>query len=271
MAALSISETQFAFTYFHKFSLLNRKQSYHFVFPTLKQEGNPLSGYAGADIVISKNLFIQFKVPEYLKTGGTLEFYNYNARDLFDPPFFRMRVKNKLLNGKPNSGQYQMLQRAARSGKSAQYIFPVFNNEFQNDKRDDADYWFKDFFDLEPSTSMQRYCISVDFSDMLTPEFDLDNVDTHTLCTDYKTGMGDGDIYLFSEAKHVNARKFNSALTYDNILNWEEEGDYTIRETEDQVREIFEINQKFESLSEIQSYLLSFYDIYWMPIVKIAA
>src|SRR6185437_2668091 len=117
MRALSISETQFAFTYFYKFCLLNKPSGYDFIFPSIRAEGNPLSYNAGADLVICKNIFIQFKLPYLLKTTGAKEFYESNAADLFAAPFFRVKIKNELLNGRRNSGQYEMLQIAARNGK----------------------------------------------------------------------------------------------------------------------------------------------------------
>jgi hypothetical protein len=53
MAKIHISETQFAFAFFHKYLLLKEHSSIRFVFPTLFEEGNVKSPYGGADLVIN--------------------------------------------------------------------------------------------------------------------------------------------------------------------------------------------------------------------------
>lgn len=272
MASLSISETQFVFTYFHKLATLQGSSWYDFIFPSLQQEGDPLSKYSGADLIISNNLFIQFKIPDILKTVGTKEFYSSNAEDLFNAPFFRVKIKNELLQGKPNSGQYEMLQKIARSGKSAQYIFPIFNPEIECDTSHSPDYWFKSFYTGSPNTTLNQYCISVDFADMLTSEFNLLSVNSHTICSDYDTAMNKGEVYVFSKAKYVPAKQFNSFLRFDQDLKNDNEIEKTSEETIQELLGILELklaeNSIFQTVNDLQNYLLSMYNIYWIPIVK---
>ncbi len=276
MASISISETQFVFTYFHKLASLQRPTWSDFVFPTLGQEGNPNGGFGGADLVISNNLFIQFKVPDILWTYNTNEFKNYHPVRMTSP-YFRIHIKNKLLSGKPNSGQYEMLRILSLSGKTALYVFPVF--DFSNEQDDPSlpNYWFRNFYLQNSLASLNSYCISVDFADLQGPQFNITNTDKHTICCDYNLSMVNGEVLFFSEPKPVSCSKFIRGFNIaDNLLSWPEE--IVQKSTKNIIEELKsilksqEVNGKelesIASIRDMQTYLMSNYDIYWLPIRK---
>ena len=62
MAGIGISETQFAFMFFHKFSNLHNDKFKTIVALNTYQEGNIKNSYRGTDLVLDQ-FFFQFKLP----------------------------------------------------------------------------------------------------------------------------------------------------------------------------------------------------------------
>jgi len=93
MAQLNVSETQFVFTYFHHFLNLPQKKTIRFVLPSLLQEGDPNSPYAGADLIIFGHIYIQFKMSDYLDWDSAREISAGKVDNSYKP-YFRYNIKN---------------------------------------------------------------------------------------------------------------------------------------------------------------------------------
>lgn len=128
MADLGISETQFAFAWFHKYMNQHRGAHFSFSFPTVKQEGSRtrLGGY---DLRIKGNYFIQFKMSEIFFQPSNPAYYTKEIRDknlgLSDYPYFRFKVYNSQRTQQLNN----LVRLAAISGNIVEYVAPTFIDE----------------------------------------------------------------------------------------------------------------------------------------------
>ena len=131
MARLNISESQFAFAFFHKFMGLPENKGKSFVVPSLLQEGgkgvDEDEGLKGVDLKIEDEYFFQFKMTDAFSTKGIKEFKSIarNKRHPLHkemPPFVRLYIKNS-----ENSCQFNALVKLA-GVKGAERVFYVFPN-----------------------------------------------------------------------------------------------------------------------------------------------
>lgn len=265
MSRISISETQFAFAFFHKYLLLNRDPKLIFVFPTLRQEGNPNSKYAGADLVINNNLFFQFKMPDFLRTRNAKEIYD-GKLNRESRPYYRFFIKNS-----NPSNQFDMLKNTAKNPLNiVRYISPMFHT-FRNQNDDEA---FKKFFDLAPSESMNLIC-SIDFKQFVVPyNIHLSKDNSHKICYNSKSVNNDNMAYLFSEPKSIYAYKGitefdNQRLVFDDNI----EESNSINDTLNLIRKNFKVEKDFSGdliteINILQTELIAKYDVFWIPLFQ---
>lgn len=262
MARIQISETQFAFAFFHKYLLLNKDEDVIFLFPTLRQEGNPEFRYAGADLVVDENLIFQFKMAEILKTKNAIEFFNKQIGTI-EPPYFRMWIKNSL-----PSEQFNLLKKAVRKKYNVKYIAPLFDYE-ATARDDDA---FKLFYNSTPSDSMNYIC-SIDIEQFVIPRnFPLSSDNTHKICYSRRSVVDSNISYLFTEPKGIKIMKgvkeFNnqSLVFSDNPKTFE-----TIERTIQNIIDTFEIGDRIKSnasLEDVQTRLIIEHNIFWLPVLR---
>jgi len=188
MAYINISETQFAFTFFHKYLLLNKTDDLSFVFPSLRQEGDPNNEIAGADLVVNTNLFFQFKNVELLKTRNGSEILNGLITDI-DPPYFRLWIKNN-----PPSKQFDLLVKAAsKKGNIVRYVSPLF--DYKSNKEDEDA--FKVFFKASPIEAMNYVC-TIDFKQFLkSPRLKISPDNSHKICYSRESVLSRKFCYVF--------------------------------------------------------------------------
>lgn len=266
MARIQISETQFAFAFFHKYLLLPRQKEVIFIFPTLRQEGNPDIELAGADLVVDGNLFFQFKMPEFLTTHGAVEIQNGQLDRNF-VPFYRFQIKNS-----PKSCQFNLLQKAARRvGNIVRYISPMFHV----DKNESDEEAFIRFFRSSPTKAIQLVC-SINFSQFIEPDRKQPEDDTHKICYSLKS-VSAGTGYIFSEPDRIQVVKgideFNGEfLSFSESPNTVVSLELAIRE----VIDLFDLRLvdstapqvAISSIEELQVQLIIHHNIFWLPIIR---
>lgn len=262
MGKIEISETQFAFAFFHKYLLLNKDEDIIFLFPTLHQEGDPKSDFAGADLVVSNNMFFQFKMTELLKTRNAIEFSRGEIEEM-QPPYFRMRIKNS-----PTSHQFNLLKKAAtKEGYTVKYIAPLFNYKV-TDSDDDA---FNAFFSSTPEESLDYIC-SIDVKQFIDPrDVSLSPDNTHKICYSRESVLKKNTAYLFSRSKEIEVTKGikeynNQSLVFQYNPNINETIDQTIQN----VIDIFGIRDRVTnntSVENVQMTLITEHNIFWLPVI----
>jgi hypothetical protein len=261
VSRIKISETQFAFAFFHKYLLLEKMPYERFVFPTLRQEGDAGGEYGGVDLKVGKNLFFQFKMPEFLRTKRAIEF-GLIGDDSFTP-FYRMEIKNS-----PNSHQFDTLKRVANDPfNRVKYIAPMFD---QHKDHDDEDA-FDTFFRRSPADSMNHIC-SIDVEQFVRPiARTIDPNDKHKICYSFDSVTFEQKGYLFSEPKPIKIEKgpgefVNQRLKLSDTISKLK----TIEDTINEIRLIFfEGEQNFANndILGVQLELISRYDVFWLPVL----
>ena len=264
MSRISISETQFAFAFFHKYLLLNKDNDVKFCFPSLRQEGDPDYGYAGADLVVDGNLFFQFKMPDFLRIRNATEIINKQISKDFIP-FYRFNIKNS-----DPSNQFNLLKDAARKPANiVRYISPMFHS----DRHQTDDVAFYNYFRMTPADSMNEIC-SIDFSQFISPtEENLSSDNSHKICYN-RESVTANYAYLFSKPKEIKAEKglieykkqklvFNNDPTkfekVDTVLNY--------------IQELFfkhekDRQHKHITIEQLQIEIIIKHNIFWLPILR---
>ncbi len=260
MAYIRISETQFALTFFHKYLLLNKLEDITFLFPTLRQEGDPTLDIAGADLIVNSNLFFQFKMVEILKTRNASEIFNGKIPDI-DPPFFRLWIKNSL-----PSEQFNLLKKAASKGYIVRYISPLFDYS----KTNNDDLAFEEFLRASPINAMDFVC-SIDFEQFIKPDHPLSSDNTHKICYSRESIINHELCYIFSEPKAIKIRKGLQEFE-GQILRFPEKNErkLSIQNTLIEVIETFnlEIDTNEISVERIQAELIGKFNIFWIPVIQ---
>ena len=261
MGRISISETQFAFAFFHKYLLLKKNPALTFFFPSLQQEGNPKHFAAGADLVVNKILFFQFKMADFLRTRGAAEIINRKIPKTF-VPFYRFHIKNS-----NPSNQFDLLKNAAKNPSNiVRYISPMFHaDKYEND--DDA---FANFFS-SPPTDLNRFICSVNFDQFVRhPETNLSKDNSHKICYNLAT-LGTRRGYLFSEPKEIVVHKGVEELQ-NNVLLFSRDRTTAINDNLSFVKENFfagdDILFRTDSIYEIQTALIIRHNIFWIPVLE---
>lgn len=229
MGLIDISETQLVFGYLHSYfqvSGLNR-----FWFPSLNQEGRGMKflhdgekviGHAltreltqkvtpelmqkvsnvsaqvdgaqqvvttlkGADVVLENNSLIQFKRPEYLKTKNLKQYRGYFWPQDLQKPFYRFTIKNNR-----ETTQLTNLVEATKKGFVAQYVSPVFSEEYI-------------FFDRlnEPENLINSYA-HIDVKNFAPYLVEIGENNDHSVIYTEQT-IKQGRCYCFSEPKIISA------------------------------------------------------------------
>jgi hypothetical protein len=264
MGRISISETQFAFAFFHKYLLLHKDEDITFCFPTLRQEGDPRNDYAGADLVVANNVFIQFKMPDFLRRRNSTEIISGSLYDDF-APYYRFNIKNS-----GPSNQFNLLKNAARNPINiVRYISPMFHTDGQQSD-DDA---FNNFFGRSPLDSMNYIC-SIPFDQFVQqPETNLTSDNSHKICYNAASVL-DGYAFLFSEPKPIIAQKGLSEFNNQELIFNDSHAYFqTIERTLSYVRETFLIDNQTDhnsalSIERLQIQLLIKHDVFWIPVFR---
>ena len=261
MGRISISETQFAFTFFHKYLLLKKDPSLHFTFPSLRQEGTPGHAAAGADLVVNNNLFFQFKMGDFLKTRGTSEISGRKLDDNFIP-YYRFHIKN----ANP-SNQFELLKKAASDPNNiVRYISPMFHN----DKRQSDDVAFNRFFMSDPK-DLNDFICSINCAQFLSPDRKLSRDNSHKICYNIATSSRRRG-FLFSEPKEINILNGLEEIK-DGVLQFNNRAQLSISEVINSINEIFvgDNQRRYtveDSIATIQIELVMKYDIFWIPVLE---
>lgn len=263
MSKLDISETQFAFAFFHKLMSLENYTNVTFCFPSTRQEGNEEYEYAGADLVVNTNLFFQFKMPVFFRKGSTKEIrLDQLTRDFF--PYYRFNIKNS----KP-SQQFNLLKKAAKNSRNlVSYILPMYIDTSHTN----FEKAFLDFFRMTPKTFLNHICC-VPFNQFVRPiEIELASVNTHKIC--YSTESVSNDFGLmFSKKEKITANKGlpfydNDGLKFSNS----KDSSYTLEKAAREVQNTFFSKALFNNTSkrsfiELQSELIASHNIFWIPVI----
>ena len=264
MSRISISETQFAFAFFHKYVLLNKDEDVTFCFPSLRQEGDPEFDYAGADLVIDTNLFFQFKMPDFLRNRNSTEILAEQLDGDFRP-YYRFYIKNS-----DPSNQFNLLKNAARNPLNiVRYISPMFHT----DRRQSDDAAFYSYFRMTPENSMNYVC-SIDFDQFVRPtETNLSSDNSHKIC--YNTdSVLNNYAFLFSDPKSIKAQ--NGLNEYSNqklIFNDNPNSFQSIESAVRYVQELFlietlTVQKPITNIEQLQTELIVKHNIFWMPVLR---
>lgn len=264
MSKISISETQFAFAFFHKYLLLNKDNDLTYCFPSLRQEGDPEFNYAGADLVIDNNLFFQFKMPDYLRTRNSTEIFAGHLDGNFRP-YYRFNIKNS-----DPSNQFNLLKKAARNPSNiVRYISPMFHM----DSRQSDDDAFYSYFRMTPERSMNYIC-SINFDQFVNPlETNLSSDNSHKICYNYDS-VSKNYAFLFSEPKSIKAQKgLFEYSTQKLVINNNTNNIQSVESALKYVKELFfnESQTYLEStikIEQLQTELIVNHDIFWVPVLK---
>jgi len=264
MSRISLSETQFAFAFFHKYLLLNKDEDVTFCFPSLRQEGDPEFDYAGADLVIDTNLFFQFKMPDFLRNRNSTEIIAGHLDGNFRP-YYRFYIKNS-----GPSNQFNLLKKAARNPLNiVRYISPMFHIERQQSD-DDA---FYAYFRMTPEKSMNYVC-SINFDQFVRPpETYLSSDNSHKICYNTDSVLSNY-AFLFSDPKSIIAEK--GLIEYTNqklIFNDNPNSFQTIESALRYVQELFLTESQtdpkaFTNIEQLQTELIVKHNIFWMPVLR---
>jgi len=257
MARINISETQFAFAFFHKFVQFHLPDDLTFVFPTLRQEGNPLVEVGGADLVINNNLFFQFKVGDILWNANAREIINGQLPPDFTP-YFRFNIKNSL----PTTQFDTLLARAAAPHNTVKYISPLFDyGQFEND--DDA---FYDFFRRDPQDSF-NYIAETNFDQFIANNPNINQTDARVICYNRDSVLNQNTGFLFSDPEQISIKKGLNEIKNGTFMF--PQGSLKISEQIDLLKRVFKIEDKqYMTISSIQTVLIVRYNIYWIPVVR---
>jgi hypothetical protein len=267
MADLSISETQFVFTYFHHYLNLPRKTPIHFVFPSLPQEGDPTSQYAGADLVVLGHVYIQFKMPELLSSGKTKEIDNGSLPASYSP-FFRFDIKNSPTGSGP--GQYDLLLNRTRASTSniVKYVSVIFDENTYSRNCSSLNFWYNTFLNSNPTFALLNFATDVEIKDILASAVAIGPTDNHRICYNYSDLLAGNPVHIFSDKGLVKMQK--GVAEYD--FNKE---DFTmafqgIGDVQREMSELSEITgykspDEKVSFREMQNFLMRVYNIYWIP------
>lgn len=262
MGKIEISETQFAFAFFHKYLLLHKDEDITFLFPTLHQEGDKKFEFAGADLVVSENLIFQFKMTELLRTRNAVELAKRKIEDI-QPPYFRMWIKNS-----PSSQQFDLLKIAASKGYKVQYVAPLFDyRPLDND--DDA---FINFFDSTPVDSMNYVC-SIDFEQFINPtEKSLSADNKHKICYSRESVLNRHTGYIFSKSQEIRIIKGVKEFDKQTLIFKDNPKDYeAIDKTIQEITSLFKLEDLSNtnvSIEDVQMSLITKHNIFWLPVLR---
>lgn len=156
MAEIGVSETQFAFMFFHKLSSLYNDSFNKIVALNTFQEGNPNNRYRGTDLVVDQ-FFIQFKLPQYINRSGNSKF-----KHTHNPKYFHFEAYN---SRGTHCGQYDFLKHHSQDpSKTVLYISPSFSDNLYT-QPEHENFWFTNFYRSAPS-EIDDFSCSVNIADL---------------------------------------------------------------------------------------------------------
>lgn len=252
----------------------NRSKS--FIVPSLLQEGGRGAvnqNLIGTDLVIEDDYFLQFKMADRLTSSRSSEI-SQSKLDLSFLPYFRFNVKNS-----PNSHQFNALVDLAsvKGFNKVFYISPLF--VYSRINKNDDDDAFNDFWRSRPQIAMEKVAWIDFYQWEPNNPISRDLHDSHIICYSQDSvlnGLG----YLFSERKDLKISKFNSTILKPStptpthyyideilqILDKNSKGGIFWRP------EIIEILKgpysRMNSIRILQNFLLSEFNIFWIPSIK---
>jgi hypothetical protein len=264
---LGISETQFAFTYLHHYLNLPTKRHIKFVLPTLGEEGNPTSPYAGADLVIAGHLYIQFKMPDYLVHWGAKEITSKKLPNSYKP-YFRFNIKNApTINGQ---GQYDLLVNRAKSSSSniVKYVAPVFDNASHSPYSTSKSFWYHSFLTYSAKNALYGFITEVHVQDIISSRVLINANDDHRICYNFPDASSKTPAYVFSEEGRVRIHRGVSEYNdeQEDFIIPSQEGN-TIESELKQLSDYTDVKPLIDNLnmSSMQLYLIRVYNIFWIP------
>lgn len=260
MAKIGISETQFAFMFFHKFSSLFEDSFARMIVPNTVQEGQNDYDFRGTDLVLD-NYFIQFKLPKYISKSNLI--LSKYPKDFKDKSYFWFEA----YNGKNGHGQYDFLRaHCKKEGNHVWYVSPSFNDSQYNTVQEDDNYWFKNFYRSSPS-DLKNHIFIADVHDI---EWEWVNNSKHFLAQSHL----DSTYYAYSKRKESS--KFNLGNHFETKHNrYLNKKHLTIDEVISEIKKYFlkkngdlEKDDSFNSINtvtELQLFILYKYEVFWIP------
>lgn len=252
MADIGVSETQFAFAWFHKYVNHQIGPQFDFFFPSIKQEGQR-SQIGGYDLRIRGNYFIQFKMSEIFFKPSNPNYFTKEVKDgnltLNDYPYFRFKVYNSLRTQQLNN----LIRLSSLSGNIVEYVAPIF--------RDDTQFLTR-FHQVNQEIGASFRIESRSLNRIQAGE-------NHVVCYNEEM-INNGFAKMFSEPNEVDCTYSSISIKQvkERLLDSQIEFDF-----EKQVsffNEIFEglnVSQK-DSIETIQMKLLANSGVYWLPLIK---
>lgn len=238
MARSEFSETSFAFAFFHHLTPTLPKK-FSFIFPTLAQEGDFEGKYGGADLIINSNIFIQFKVSDYLKSENVTEIRNEYFGTGF-LPYYRIYIKNS-----PDSYQFNKLKLLSKNKNNfVCYVAPLFYEQ--------------EIFMRYFHSNLIQNTIYIDFKDL--DGINIEENDEHTICYNQNEVA-----YMCSEPIKIKLKRIIEKLIPDEFFNIRKDS-ISYKQISEQIIEIFNIPDRFRTnVFDIQRYLIIENNIIWIP------
>lgn len=252
MADIGVSETQFAFAWFHKYLNQQGGSNLNFSFPSIKQEGTrSLSG--GYDLKISGNYFIQFKMSEIFFKPSSKDLYTKEIKDgslsINDYPYFRFKVYNSQKTQQLNN----LIRLSSLSGNIVEYVAPIFTDE---------DQFFARFHDVKQDIGASFRVDRLNTKNIQAGE-------NHVVC--YNESMiKDGLARMFSEPTNVDCKLSSESINTIKESLLVSQSNFSIETISGMFNETFKgLNVSEEDgIDNIQRKLLANSGVYWLPLIK---
>lgn len=256
MASLNISELQFAFTFFAKFSELFKNSFQNVVVPSTVMEGKDNYAYNGTDLVLD-NYFFQFKKPALLQTNNAREARNMRV------PYFRFSVKNKpALSSHSQLGQLDFLiNHASNVTNNVYYVAPWFDLNSYNTNTASTEFWYRGFYQSHPQ-HINDFCAFIRIPS-INPGW-VPNDDSHHICYNFQAASA----YFFSEPKEVRLERLHTNIdVHTNLLKFSD----VIEKIKGVLIKHFKLDDyKHEAVDDfrlVQELLLTHLNVIYQPIL----
>lgn len=252
MADIGVSETQFAFAWFHKYMNQNQGSQFNFSFPSLKQEGTR-SQFGGYDLRIKGNYFIQFKISEYFLRPSNPSYYTKEINDgylsLSDYPYFRFKVYNSKKTQQLNN----LIRLSSRSGNIVEYVAPIFSDE---------DQFLTRFHDVNQEIGASFRIEGKSLNKIQAGQ-------NHVVCYNQQM-LNRGTALMFSEPTDFSITFSSKSIKEVTERFLDNRDDISFEAQVSIFKDIFEgLNVSFDdSIDTIQMKLLANTGIYWLPLIK---
>jgi len=251
MAYIGISESQFAFMFFHKFSNLHNDEFSKMVVPSTILEGKIDYEFKGTDLVLD-NYFIQFKTSHYMVRPSSTRFKNdFSSRFLYFET--------------DNESQYQFLNEYTKEPENhVWYVAPSASKTAEINPQK-SDFWFNDFYRSDPNEIDDYSCIvsvrDVDWGNGWAKN------DKHYVAFEHEN-----DWYCYY-SEPVKAEKIK-ITQLDNQSYFRGRGELELDIVLSSVAESlidFDLNKNqnlFDQIKQVQELFLVNYNTFWIPRIE---